>query len=183
MHSGYHLQGIYCIPGIAPNSSQVVLKFIITKPCESYPHFHMRPLKTQSSFETCPSSHGTAPGGTVAKSPPWRRKHKTWDLIPGSGRFPGAGNGKPPQYPSLGNPKDRGAWWATVPGSQRVRQEWATEHTHTHQVLRAIFRAKSNGAGIKSSQHAPYAAHSAFCLLTDFAVASRSVVSDPFVTP
>ena len=123
MHSGYHLQGIYCIPGIAPNSSQVVLKFIITKPCESYPHFHMRPLKTQSSFETCPSSHGTAPGGTVAKSPPWRRKHKTWDLIPGSGRFPGAGNGKPPQYPSLGNPKDRGAWWATVHGVTRVEHD------------------------------------------------------------
>ena len=35
-------------------------------------------------------------------------------LIPGSGRSPGEGNGNPPQYSCLGNPMDRGAWWATV---------------------------------------------------------------------
>ena len=35
-------------------------------------------------------------------------------LIPGSGRFPGEGNGNPLQYPYLGNPMDRGAWKATV---------------------------------------------------------------------
>ena len=35
-------------------------------------------------------------------------------LIPGSGRFPGEGNGYPLQYSCLGNPLDRGAWWATV---------------------------------------------------------------------
>ena len=37
--------------------------------------------------------------------------------IPGSGRFPGEGNGSPFQYPCLENPMDRGAWWATVFGS------------------------------------------------------------------
>ena len=31
------------------------------------------------------------------------------DLIPGSGRSPGEGNGNPLQYSCLGNPKDRGA--------------------------------------------------------------------------
>ena len=36
------------------------------------------------------------------------------DLIPGSGRSPGEGNGKLPQYFNLGNSMDRGAWWATV---------------------------------------------------------------------
>ena len=36
--------------------------------------------------------------------------------IPGSGRFPGGGNGNPLQYSYLGNPKDRGAWWASVHG-------------------------------------------------------------------
>ena len=35
-------------------------------------------------------------------------------LIPGSGRSPGEGNGKPRQYTCLENPMDRGAWWATV---------------------------------------------------------------------
>ena len=36
--------------------------------------------------------------------------------IPGSGRCPGGGNGNPLQYPCLGNPMDRGAWWAIVHG-------------------------------------------------------------------
>ena len=37
-------------------------------------------------------------------------------LIPGSGRSPGEGNGNPPQYSCLGNPRDRGAWRVTVHG-------------------------------------------------------------------
>ena len=36
------------------------------------------------------------------------------DSITGSGRSPGGGNGNPLQYSCLGNPMDRGAWWATV---------------------------------------------------------------------
>ena len=36
--------------------------------------------------------------------------------VPGSGRFPGGGNGNPPQCSYLGNPMDRRAWWATVHG-------------------------------------------------------------------
>ena len=34
----------------------------------------------------------------------------------GLGRSPGEGNGNPLQYSCLGNPMDRGAWWATVHG-------------------------------------------------------------------
>ena len=34
-------------------------------------------------------------------------------LIPGSGRFPGGGNGNPLQYSCLENSMDRGAWQAT----------------------------------------------------------------------
>ena len=37
-------------------------------------------------------------------------------LIPGSGRFPGEGNGNPLQYSCLENSMDGGAWWATVHG-------------------------------------------------------------------
>ena len=40
--------------------------------------------------------------------------------IPGSGRSPGVGNGTLLQYSCLGNPTDRGAWWATV---HRVTKE------------------------------------------------------------
>ena len=36
--------------------------------------------------------------------------------IPGLGGSPGVGNGNPHQYSCLGNPMDRGAWWATVHG-------------------------------------------------------------------
>ena len=40
--------------------------------------------------------------------------------IPGLGRSPGGGYSNPHQYSCLENPMDRGAWWATVHGSQRV---------------------------------------------------------------
>ena len=40
--------------------------------------------------------------------------------IPGSERFPVEGNGNPLQYSCLGNPMDRGAWWATAHGVRRV---------------------------------------------------------------
>ena len=38
------------------------------------------------------------------------------DLIPGSGRSTGGGNGNSLQYSCLENPMDRGNWWATVHG-------------------------------------------------------------------
>ena len=41
-------------------------------------------------------------------------------LIPGSGRSPGGGNGTPLQHSCLENPKDRGAWQATVCGVTEV---------------------------------------------------------------
>ena len=42
-------------------------------------------------------------------------------LIPGSGRSPGGGHGKPLQYSCLENPMDRGARWTTVHG---VTKSW-----------------------------------------------------------
>ena len=44
-------------------------------------------------------------------------------LIPGSGRSLGEGNGNPLQYSCLGNPMDRGAWQATVHGSQKSQTQ------------------------------------------------------------
>ena len=40
---------------------------------------------------------------------------------PGLGRFSGGGNSNPRRYSCLGNPMDRGAWWAIVRG--------VTQHT------------------------------------------------------
>ena len=47
--------------------------------------------------------------------------------IPALGRSPGERTDKPLQYSCLGNPMDRGAWWATVHGVTRVRQNLATK--------------------------------------------------------
>ena len=41
-------------------------------------------------------------------------------LIPGLGRSSGGGHSNPLQYPSLENPMDRGAWWATVHGAAKI---------------------------------------------------------------
>ena len=51
------------------------------------------------------------------------------------GRPSGGGNGNPLQDSCLKNPMDRGAWWATVQGSQRVRYNLVTEHAHTQASL------------------------------------------------
>ena len=47
--------------------------------------------------------------------------------LPGLGRSPGEGNGNPLQYSCLENPKDRGAWWATVHGVARVGHDLGTK--------------------------------------------------------
>ena len=50
------------------------------------------------------------PGGLVVNSP---ANEGDVGYIPGSGISPGEGNDNPLQYSCLGNPMDRGAWWAT----------------------------------------------------------------------
>ena len=47
--------------------------------------------------------------------------------IPGSGRYPGEGNGSPLQYSCLENLIDRRAWEATVHGVARVGHGLATK--------------------------------------------------------
>ena len=54
------------------------------------------------------------PGGSVVKNP--LANAGDTGSISGSGRSPREGNGKPLQYSCLENPKDRGAWRATVHG-------------------------------------------------------------------
>ena len=58
-------------------------------------------------------------GGSVIKNPP--ANAGDMGLILGTGRSPGEGNGNPLQCSCLENPKDRGAWWASVYG---VAQSW-----------------------------------------------------------
>ena len=53
-------------------------------------------------------------------------------LISGLGRSSGGGNSNTLQYSCLGDPIDRGAWWAIVPGvgHGRVCTHRVTTHTH-----------------------------------------------------
>ena len=58
--------------------------------------------------------------------------------IPGSGRFPGEGNGNPLQYSCLENPMDGGAWWVTVHGVTKSRTR-LSDFTFTQPVNRLHF--------------------------------------------
>ena len=62
------------------------------------------------------------------------------DSIPWSGRSPGEENGKLLQYSFLGNPMDRGAWWATVHGVTKIRTDLVTKQQQLqHHLLQGAF--------------------------------------------
>ena len=67
------------------------------------------------------------------------------DLTPGSGRSPGEGNGNPLQYSCLGNPMDRGAWWATVHGVVKSRTKPRLNHHH-HPLLQTLQPTEAEGS-------------------------------------
>ena len=69
-------------------------------------------------FWPYPTACGGFPGGSVGKESTCNAGDP--GLIPGWGRSPGEGNGNPLQYSCLENPRDRGAWQATVHGVTRV---------------------------------------------------------------
>ena len=76
----------------------------------------------------------TFPGGSVVKNPP--ANTRDMDSIPGSGRSPGEGNGNALQYFCLGNPKDRGAWWAIESmGSKKIGHDLATKQQHNKSII------------------------------------------------
>ena len=50
--------------------------------------------------------------------------------IPGLGRSPGGGHGNPLQDSCLGNPTDRGAWWATVRVVAKSLTRLSTQASH-----------------------------------------------------
>ena len=54
------------------------------------------------------------PDGSVVKTPSANAGDA--GSIPESGRSPGEGDGNLLQYSCLGNPMDRGAWWAALHG-------------------------------------------------------------------
>ena len=63
-------------------------------------------------------------------------------LIPGSGRYPGVGNGNPLQYFFLENSMIRGAWWATQ--FMDCKESDMTEHMNRHKHTRTRTRAHTH---------------------------------------
>ena len=66
------------------------------------------------------------PDGSVVKNLP--ANAGAAGSIPGLGRSPGGGNGNPLQCSCLGNPVDRGAWWAMIHG---VSKSWTQLSDYT----------------------------------------------------
>ena len=91
------------------------------------------PIFFFNPFVFPPNEASSFPDGAVVKNPPTN----TWErgevgLIPGSGRSPGGGHGNPLSYSCLGNPMDRGPWWAIVHGAAKEldkeikQQNWSS---------------------------------------------------------
>ena len=59
------------------------------------------------------------PGSSVVKNLSAMQETQVQPL--GQEKSPGEKNGNPLQYSCLGNPRDRGAWWATV---YEVAKSW-----------------------------------------------------------
>ena len=67
----------------------------------------------------------------VVKNPPANAEDvREAGSIPGLGRSPGEGSGNPLQDSCLGNPMDRGAWWAAAHGVAVVGHDSATKPHH-----------------------------------------------------
>ena len=102
-----------------PRSKRLPLKLH----CEFLSFFNIRIYV--SSLAGLPGGSKGFPGDSDSKE----STSKAGDLgsIPGLGIYPGEGNGNPLQYSCLENSVNRGAWQATVLGSQRVRRDLVTK--------------------------------------------------------
>ena len=76
------------------------------------------------------------PDGSVVKNTP--ANAEDMGLIPGSERAPGEGNSNRFRYSCLGNPMDRGDWWATVHGVRKdtdMTCNWTTTSKSLHHTF------------------------------------------------
>ena len=103
--------------------------FRVQKSCIIWKQKHMvQVIYSQISFQIYllysnnnsminPNQHQSSGQGYLESSEGKRRENLSFmsTSIPGWGRSPGEGSGNPLQHSCLENPKDRGAWRATVP--------------------------------------------------------------------
>ena len=90
----------------------------------------------------------------MVKNPPAKaRDANNLGLIPGSGRFPGVGNGNPFQYTCLENSFDRRAWWAAVHGVAKCWTQLSisvNKNTHVLYVYVCIYIYVNNNSKMKN---------------------------------
>ena len=87
-----------------------------------YYFIHLRKQRCGEGSEPCPRTFSSKKWkrDLNPRQPFWLRgKAGESGSTPGSGRSPGEGNGNPLRDSCLGNPMDRGAWWATVLGNTK----------------------------------------------------------------
>ena len=73
-------------------------------------------MQSEKNREFFENGLGFLSGSAVKNQPANSGDARDEGWIPQSGRSPGEGNDNPLQYSCLGNPTDRGVWWATVHG-------------------------------------------------------------------
>ena len=95
----------------------------------SLPVFGSRSIHTQVFHYLVPQIAGGFPGGSEGKESFCNTGDLGW--IPGLGRSPGEGNGKPLQYSCLKNPMDGGAWQGYSP--------WGCKDSNTTEGLHFPF--------------------------------------------
>ena len=84
-------------------------------------------IKVPGAHQTLTSADSPLSGDADGKNlPPNVGDVRDVGSIPGWGRSPGEGDGRPLQYSCLGNAMDRGAWRATV---RMVAESDANKHT------------------------------------------------------
>ena len=93
-------------------SHKLQLNTVLTLPCST--QIGIYPIVILEGF----------PGESVVKK--YACNAGDMGSIPGSGRWPGEGNGNPLQYSCLGNPMVRGAWRTIVHGVTRVKHDLGT---------------------------------------------------------
>ena len=86
----------------------------------------------------------------VVKNPPGNAGDaRDVGLIPGLGRSPGEGNGCPRLYSCLGNPMDRGAWWAAVHEAAESRTRLSCTSMRHAEITRQSIQNDKNVTSCK----------------------------------
>ena len=115
----------------------------------------------------------------MIKNLPAMQETQFWSL--GPARSPGERNGNPLQYYCLENSMDRGVWWATVHGSQRVRHSWVT-NTFSFS-LPLIYRwTVTRTKQSRFLLQMPFFPPLGNCWLKDFWIAECLIWTQPFIS-